>query len=317
MSDLTLTLGDITFTGFEVPQRIPFGGDQMLVTHKLVGGQRTVDAMGPDEAPIEWSGWIIGQNAVARAQSIDAMRISGIPQRLTWNGFDYQVVVRSFKPVFERFYQIPYSIVLEVIANNTQPVTTSATPPIDEAVSDDNTTADGLVTQVSDPPLSGLMALVDTAIAAVTVSTAALSVISGIRQAIQNVVVRVVVLIEVVEIAIGTPTTFGGVTAGIPPQSSVNALLAAGANTMRLFNLLQLQAVLGRLSANLGSVDASASVVNTAGGNLFQISQDEYGDATDWPAIAAANGLTDPFIQGSETLTIPPQPGSTGGILSA
>jgi nucleoid-associated protein YgaU len=149
------------------------------------------------------------------------------------------------------------------------------------------------------------------------ISTASTSTINAIRQAIQAALARVEVLIEQVNEAIGTPTTFGGVTAGIPPQSSVNALLAAGANIMQLFNLLQLQAVLGRLSANLGSVNASASVVNTAGGNLFQIAQDEYGDATDWPAIAAANGLTDPFIQGSETLTIPPQPGDSGGILSA
>jgi hypothetical protein len=166
MSDLTLTLGNITFTGFELPERIPFGGDQMLVTHKLVGGQRTVDAMGPDEAPIGWSGWIIGQNAVARAQAIDAMRVSGLPQRLTWSGLDYQVVVRSFLPSFERFYQIPYRIVLEVIANNTQPVTSSATPPIDEAVNADNVTANTLAQSIGDPELNTQMGNVTSMIAA-------------------------------------------------------------------------------------------------------------------------------------------------------
>jgi nucleoid-associated protein YgaU len=69
--------------------------------------------------------------------------------------------------------------------------------------------------------------------------------------------------------------------------------------------------------ANLAAVNSSPNVVMTAGGNLFQIAQEQYGDPTDWPAIAAANGLTDPFIQGLNTLTIPPQPGNSGGILDA
>ena len=179
MSDLTLALGDITFTGFEVPEHINWGGEQMLVVHKLVGGQRTVDAMGPDEAPIEWSGWIIGQNAVARAQSIDAMRISGIPQTLTWSRFIYQVVVRSFAPSFERFYQIPYRITLEVIANNTQPVTSSETPPLDQTViAADVTSATGLAGLIGDSTLSSLVGNVSSAIGAVAdISSAAKSVI--------------------------------------------------------------------------------------------------------------------------------------------
>lgn len=338
MADLTLSLGDITFTGFEVPERINWGGEQMLVTHKFVGGARTVDAMGADEAPIGWSGWIIGTDAVSRAQSIDAMRVSGIPQTLTWSGFNYQVVVRSFTPSFERFYQIPYRIDLEVISNNTQPVTASETPPIDQAVADDNTSADTMVAQINDPDLSSLMGIVDTLISAVaigtalasnlasgtgtlsangSISTAPQSTINAIQQAIQAVVARVIVLTTATNVAIGTPTTFGGITAGAPPQVSVNALLAASSNTIQLFTLMLLQDVLGRLSANLVSVNASANTVNAAGGNLFAIAQAEYGDATDWAAIAAANGLVDPFIQGSETLTIPPQPGDTGGILAA
>src|SRR6202046_1220378 len=138
-----------------------------------------------------------------------------------------------------------------------------------------------------------------------SVSDASQSAINAVQQAVQAAIARVEVLIEIANEEIRTPTTFGGVTAGIPPQSSANALLASITNTFQLFNLMQLQAVLGRLLANLGSVNASANTVTTAGGNLFAIAQEEYGDATDWAAIAAANNLTDPFIQGSETLTIP------------
>lgn len=161
MADVTVTLGDITLTDLEVPERMPFGGEQMLVVHKLVGGAKVIDAMGPDEAPIEWSGWILGPDSVARAQSIDAMRISGVPQTLTWSGFTYQVVVRSFNAQFERFYQIPYKIVCEVIANNTQPVTSSATPDVDQAVDDDNSSCDTLTQNVGDTQLTSLMNMVD------------------------------------------------------------------------------------------------------------------------------------------------------------
>jgi hypothetical protein len=165
MADLTLTLGDITFGDLEVPERIAWGTLQQLVTHKLVGGKRVIDAMGVDFEAMEWSGWILGPDAVARAQNLDAMATSGLPQSLTWSSFNYQVVVRSFKATFERFYQIPYRITLEVVSNNTQPVITSETPPIDDAVMDDNSSADAMVLTINDSILSSLMAVVDSLIA--------------------------------------------------------------------------------------------------------------------------------------------------------
>jgi len=150
-----------------------------------------------------------------------------------------------------------------------------------------------------------------------SISTASQSTINGITQAVQAALARVAVLIEETNAAIGTPTTFGGVTPGISPQVSAGNLIAAAANTMQLWTLMQLQAVLGRMMLNLGSVSSSPNTFSTAGGNLFQIAQDEYGDATDWTAIAAANGLIDPFIQGVESLIIPSHPGDTGGILQS
>ena len=94
------------------------------------------------------------------------MAASGIPQTLAWSTFSYQVIVRSFNPVFERFYQIPYRITLEVISNNVQPVTSSATPSLDDAISSDNQSADSLSNLVNDHQLTMLMDNVDTMIAA-------------------------------------------------------------------------------------------------------------------------------------------------------
>ena len=56
----TVTLGGFAFQDFEVPERIPAGGEQMLAIHKLVGGRRVIDAMGRDDAALEWSGYFLG-----------------------------------------------------------------------------------------------------------------------------------------------------------------------------------------------------------------------------------------------------------------
>lgn len=57
--------------------------------------------------------------------------------------------------------------------------------------------------------------------------------------------------------------------------------------------------------------------ITVAGGNLFAIAAQQYGDATQWYRIAAANGLDDPFLDGVVTLSIPSAQttGGTDGIL--
>ena len=57
------------------------------------------------------------------------------------------------------------------------------------------------------------------------------------------------------------------------------------------------------------------NTITVAGGNLFAIAAQQYGDATAWLQIARANGLSDPFLSGLVTLTIPPyDPTQSGGV---
>jgi len=59
-------------------------------------------------------------------------------------------------------------------------------------------------------------------------------------------------------------------------------------------------------------------VINVAGGNLFALAAQYLGDATKWYQIAKANGLSDPMIVGTATLTIPQSSiASNGGVLGA
>jgi nucleoid-associated protein YgaU len=89
------------------------------------------------------------------------------------------------------------------------------------------------------------------------------------------------------------------------------------ANVTQLNSLYGMRAALGRMGGNLGAINASQNTVATAGGNLFSLSQKQYGDASAWTGIAKANNLTDPFVSGPQTLTIPAQADNSGGVLSA
>lgn len=61
----------------------------------------------------------------------------------------------------------------------------------------------------------------------------------------------------------------------------------------------------------------AGTTMTIAGGNLFKIAAQAYGDASQWNRIAAANGLWDFIITGTVTLVIPPaNPNAgNGGIL--
>jgi hypothetical protein len=117
-----LTLGQITFANFEIPEKINFGGSQSLAVKQLVGGQRVIDAMGRIDDDISWSGLLFESTASFRAQFLDTLRVSGSPQPLTWGIFNYLVVVKEFKANFERYYQIPYTITVTVIQDLNKPL---------------------------------------------------------------------------------------------------------------------------------------------------------------------------------------------------
>lgn len=135
--DTQLVLGDVTFAAYEVPERIPFGGEQRLVVQKYIGGGRVVEALGPDDKELCWSGRFQSPNAGPRARHLDYLRRQGAAQTLSWDQFSYTVVIRAFEADYERAYQIPYRIACLVVADNTQPIAASPSAPVDELVSAD------------------------------------------------------------------------------------------------------------------------------------------------------------------------------------
>lgn len=318
MGDTTLNLGSFQFAGLEIPPQISgLGASQSLAIHRLVGGDRTIDAMGQDFKPIEWSGLFFGSGALDRMSQLKAMAAAGQPQTLLWHSFNYLVIIRDFSADERRQFEIPYHISCEVVSDNSQPVTSSTSPTTDDALNDDLDTSQALSTSINDPGLTPLMAAVTNAMAAVaTFASAVPSVVASVLQPIAAAQSYVTNLIATTDTEIGVQVGFGGISVGIDALTMALALESTEAAVFEELELWNLAGTLGRMAANLQSINGSPNTLAVAGGNLFAIAAAEYGDTDDWTAIATANGLTDPFIDGAVTLTIPLSPVDNGGILS-
>lgn len=120
MTDGPVILGGVVFQDFEIPAKINLGGKQRLKKHEIVGNTRVVDAMGPEPADKKWTGRFRGADAIARAQAVDAMRISGQQVSLTWLGLYYTVVVEDFQADTEKRFEVPYSITVCVVDDPAQ-----------------------------------------------------------------------------------------------------------------------------------------------------------------------------------------------------
>lgn len=57
--------------------------------------------------------------------------------------------------------------------------------------------------------------------------------------------------------------------------------------------------------------------ITVAGGNLFAIAAKYLNDATQWNRIALANSLSDPVVQGVQTLVIPAADATAGGGIAS
>lgn len=320
MADVVLKLGDITFQRNEIPEAMPFGGEQALVVHRLVGGAKVVDAMGAFEGPIEWSGWFEGEGALSRALALDVLRASGAPVVLQWSELSFAVVVRDFRPVFQRFYKIPYRITCEVVENLTLSTAGNGDLSIDDLINGDIASAGGLVSSIGDSTLNSIMGTLNTAIKGVSsFANAAQSTLNSVLQPIAALRNQTQTLIAQVNNTLINVTTLGGILPNNPIAQQVQKLSSQIVAAQQLPVLVQLDRVVGRAQLNVGSIYASAKQVTVAGGNLMDIAAKEWGDAMAWTGLAKANPQlgADPQLTGVNTVTIPPSKDDVGGLLNS
>ena len=141
MTDGVVVLGGYVFQDFEIPEEINWGGKQQLKIHDMVGGSRTVDAMGPSPIDISWKGRFRGSNAISNARMIDAMRASGAQVELQWLGLIYMVVIESFEPRTEKYYEVPYTIKCVVVDDPFADLAGGLTSSLDSMVNGDLSSA--------------------------------------------------------------------------------------------------------------------------------------------------------------------------------
>lgn len=305
------------FANTEVPAKIPFGGEQSLAVHRLPGGARVVDAMGRDDMPLEWSGIFVGNGALARARTLDAMRVDGLPLWLSWSQLSFSVVIKSFKADYEQRFQMPYSISCLIVKDLTRP-TSGGQAGIDDVMQGDMATAKTLGAQVGDSTLNGLLGTLGSAISNVSsFAQAAQSTINGVLAPIAAVRGQVTTLIASTGNTIANVTTLGGILPSNPIAQQAAKLTSQVAAMTQLPALYQLQSVVGRMGANLASVSTNSQQVTSAGGNLYRMATDAYGDPGAWTGIARANGLTDPVLTGVNTIDIPALPDGAEGVFAA
>jgi hypothetical protein len=96
MSMTKMSIGHVVLVGQEVPDFITIGGRQQVAIHRLPGGARVVDCMGPDDALIVWEGILTGPGSDSRARDLDRIRRLGITQRLRFESYTYQVIINNF-----------------------------------------------------------------------------------------------------------------------------------------------------------------------------------------------------------------------------
>lgn len=317
MTDTILTLGGVAFEKMEVPEEIDgLGGEQALVVQRMIGGRRVIDAMGPDESDIAFDGIFRGAQALQRAQAIDRMRRAGVAVELSFGELVYTVVIQRFNWRYQRFYEIPYRILLVVKTNDNDPDADAASVGIDEMVSSDATWAEGLAPEIADPLLTRDASRMTSAISAVqdfTQATAA--TLQTVMAPIAAVQTRVGQLVDATDAILGSVSAVGGIIPGLSYDELTGNLTSQVAAMMRSADLYDLQSVVGRLSTNIQSIGSGGADFVVAGGDLMTIASQTYGDATQWTSIARANGLLDPIIHGVQSLVVPPTPRIDGGVL--
>jgi hypothetical protein len=148
-----LILAGIAFDSYSTPRRMMAGGNQALVVHKLPGGGRVIDTLGPDEADITWDGQFFGDDAYAVALALDGIRAAGQVVALSFGGQMRQVIISQFiyklarEPVW-----LEYAIVCTVYQNPALGNLAPSAGSMDILVSSDLSTAAAIATPEAEAP---------------------------------------------------------------------------------------------------------------------------------------------------------------------
>jgi hypothetical protein len=252
------------FSGFEIPEVLPFGGEQALGIQKLLGGARVIDAMGADDAPLSWSGRFRGPSASSRATYLDAKRRAGRPMTLAWADFNYTVFIQSFVADYQRDWEIPYRISCVVVQDNRNPNTTLQQPTVDQMVNEDLQGAMGYADDCPLGTLSSVITPVQTAIgslqSAISVAGPLLNNVPGLNSvnaALGLAQVATGTALTAINTGLSFYSTLGGQIPGASILTNIAAMTASTTLMAQLACMQATSAYLVRMGVNIaGAVGA-------------------------------------------------------------
>jgi hypothetical protein len=315
LSDGTGGFNNFDFLGFEQPTSVIFGKEQSSYKHILIGGGRVIDMLGAGDPDITWSGYFVGALAVPRAQFLEQLAKSGKQLTLTTNQFSKNVVITRFTYGFHEVFPITYNISLQVVQDNTAPVTFLVPGDLTTSILEALIAAQDIAQLVANPSVGSAIALALIASqAAAPFSTATSAEVNTALVAAQNAATVVgAAMTSITSVIFPSITLSAQNTTGLLPDLALQSFdltqldlldqISGILNTFVINNILQL---------NSASQYKTKMYYNP---NLYRVAVEFYTDANLWTVIATANGLVDPQIEsGFITLSIPPKPtlASTG-----
>ncbi|OAG73501.1 hypothetical protein A0J51_00969 [Gluconobacter japonicus] len=256
-TNATVKLGSLTLSGPEVPDALRSGGEQVLVIHRLPGGDKIIDNGGNDPYRLSLTGRFQGANALTRAQSVDTMRLAAKAVTFSAAGGNWRVLIRSYAYTYaQKGAVIQYELELEVIPSNAS-TTASGTSALSSLVGSG---------------VTGALSTVTSTIADVS------SVASSITSTAQNVIGQITPIANMIGVG-------GPLAKAQDALTSVSGMATTGENLANLPTALSgtitgLQSTVGQLStaveqadANIGSLGTSnaASLLAIAGNSQIQV----------------------------------------------
>jgi hypothetical protein len=189
-----LTIGGIDLSDFASPSKVPWGTKQLIKEHVYPGGQNVLQAMGPINEPMTWTGQILGPDATTRAGALDTMAASGQIQELSFGSLNFDVMVERFVAEYQHeWWTGSYTITVRPQWDYQQ--TPDTTDPA-TAAGNDLGNAANIVPTISAAPIvasaQSALAVVQTsaqsALAVVQTGTATVGALTAAGAAINNAV---------------------------------------------------------------------------------------------------------------------------------
>ncbi len=326
-------LGAFVFERTEIPGHLPFAGRQMVAVHNLIGGGRWVDALGPIDRDLEWRGLFLGTNAMSRAKKLNAARLAGKPLYLLMGNVSWKVVIADFEPDYAYVNNVPYRIQLIALSEtwNNPPAkisTLSKLSAFKKFLADAAALGQAISNTVA-TIVAGIQSVTNTI---ASIDGAASSVISSLTNGLEQITNTVDGLKASIENGLQNLTTLGGVFPNNPAAAMVSSIsnqANLAAQSYQADNLSAITINSGTVLETTGEVLAPLVIPTLTGSaplsttvrvivpqntDLGTLSLQYYGDATQWPQIANANGLSGPIVPSTMEIVVPPFVAMQGGV---